>query len=292
MLVSIQSRLTTVLAYIWTYIWADIRATSCLIGMVALALPVASFAQSSDQGSVNLPAGISAIVNGRPIPTEMIDSVESQLNKDEAPTSREDILIELIDLELLTQRAELQKLDAQPRVAARLQLQYGQTMANAYLESLSKELVISNDEVRAEYDKQIQLISRPEYRASHILIDTKAEATKAIAALDAGGNFAQIAEEFSTGPSAAKGGDLGWFDDDTMTAGFTAAVAKLSINEYTKTPVQTQFGWHVIQLRDKRSGSMPAFNTVKSGIRNLMIQNLLQERIAALREQAEIKTAQ
>ena len=276
MLVSIHSRLSPVLA------------TLCLVGTTLFAFSANSLAQSS----ANLPTGVSATVNGRPIATEMVNKVESQLAQEEARTSREDILLELIDLEVLTQRAEAQKLDSQPDIAATLRLQYAQTMANAYLESLSNELIVTDEQVRAEYDTQIQLLERPEYRASHILLDTEADATNAIAALDAGEDFADLARDLSTGPSATQGGDLGWFDDNTMMVEFTVAVSQLEINEYTKKPVQTQFGWHVIQLFDKRSGSMPDFNTVKNGIRNLMIQNLLNERLSALREEAEINTAQ
>lgn len=276
MLATIQSRLTIILA------------ASHLIAIGALSVPLASNAQDSE----GLPAGVSAIVNGQPIATELINNVENQLTSNDLSTNRDEILLELINLEVLTQRAEAQKFDSEPNVAAKLRLQYAQTMANAYLESLSEEIVVTDAEIRSEYDEQIQLLNRPEYRASHILVDTEAEGVSAIAALDAGGDFAQLATELSTGPSASQGGDLGWFDDDTMMAEFTAAVAELDINEYTKTPVKTQFGWHVIQLFDKRSGAVPEFDTVKNGIRNLMIQDLLQERIAELREQSDIQTAQ
>jgi len=186
----------------------------------------------------------------------------------------------------------MQKLEAKPDVAASLRLQYAQTMANAYLESLSSELVVNDEQVRAEYDKQVELLDHPEYRASHILLDSEKEAMDIVAALNANGDFAQLAQEFSTGPSASKGGDLGWFDNNTMMAEFTAAVAQLELNEFSKVPVQTQFGWHVIKLIDKRSGSVPDFEAVKNGIRNLMIQNLLTERIEALREQSDINTGQ
>jgi len=276
MLVSIHSRLNFVIAFLG------------LFGAASALAPVTSFAQDSTA----LPGGVSAMVNGRPIATEMIDTVERQLSQDDAPSNREDILNELINLEILTQRAEMQKLEAKPDVAASLRLQYAQTMANAYLESLSSELVVNDEQVRAEYDKQVELLDHPEYRASHILLDSEKEAMDIVAALNANGDFAQLAQEFSTGPSASKGGDLGWFDNNTMMAEFTAAVAQLELNEFSKVPVQTQFGWHVIKLIDKRSGSVPDFEAVKSGIRNLMIQNLLTERIEALREQSDINTGQ
>ena len=283
---SIQSRLPYLLA------------ASCVTALVLAIVPSIPFAQSSgdansgSQSSEALPAGVAAMVNGRPIAIEVVDKLERQLRQNDATTSREEILNELIDLEVLTQRAETQQLASKPEVAASLELQYSQTMANAYLEALSEELVVTEEQVRAEYDKQIQLLNRPEYRASHILLESEDDAKNAIAGLDAGSDFAQLAQEVSTGPSASNGGDLGWFDDDTMMAEFTAAVTQLEIDEYTKTPVQTQFGWHIIQLNDKRSGAMPDFDPVKVGIRNLMVQNILTERIGLLREQSDIKTAQ
>jgi len=218
----------------------------------------------------------------------MIDAVEKQMKQQNEPINREDILAELIDLEVLTQRAEAQQLDQNPNVAASLRLQFAQTMANAYLESLSTDLVIDDDMIRAEYDEQVKLLQRSEYRASHILLESEQEAIDVITALDNGKSFVELAKEFSIGPSANKGGDLGWFDDGTMVAEFSAAVSQLKKGEYSKKPVQTQFGWHVINLVDLRSGSMPDFNSVKSGIRNLMVRNLLNKEVATLREQAEV----
>ncbi len=243
---------------------------------------------ASAQDGSKLPADIAANVNGRNIPFAMITQVEQQLTNSENSPNREDILLELIDLELLTQRAETQKLDEKPEIAAQLQLLYSQTMANAYLQSLSAELQVSDEQVRAEYDKQLEQLERTEYRASHILLESEADALEIIAALNDNNDFAELAKERSTGPSAKQGGDLGWFDDGTMVAEFTAAVSTLSKGEITQAPVQTQFGWHVIKLVDTRSGQVPDFESVKAGIKNLMVRNLLEERVTALRELANI----
>jgi len=256
---------------------------SVVIGFSSI-LPTVNAQQANE-----LPEGIAANVNGTLIPFSMIRHIEQQLNNDEAPTSREDILTELIDLELLTQRAETQKLENKPSVAARLQLQYSQTMANAYLEVLSEELIVSDEQVKAEYDVQTQSLQRSEYRASHILLENEADAIDTIAALDAEQDFATLASERSVGPSASSGGDLGWFDDGTMVAEFTAAINTLEKGEYTRTPVQTQFGWHVIMLNDTRNGQVPDFDSVKAGLRNLMVRNLLNERVEALRDLADIQ---
>ncbi len=246
-------------------------------------------ANSSAQQAGKLPEGVVAIVNGRPIASALIDEVELQLDSEQKPSSRQDILDELINLEVLTQRAEIEKLDSTTRVAASLQLQYAQTMANAYLEQLNDSIQLSDEVVRAEYDKQINLLENNEYQASHILLDSEAEAIDVIAALNVGGDFVQLAKEFSTGPSANNGGDLGWFDADTMVPEFSAAVAQLKKNEFTQQPVQTQFGWHVIILNDIRRGTAPNFDAVKAGIRNLMIRNKINQALADLVKQADIQ---
>lgn len=257
---------------------------------VALSLALsAPFFQAYAQDSGSLPDGVAAVVNGEPIPILMIDVVEAQFASQEEKPSREDILEQLIDLEVLTQHAEERKLEATPNTAASLQLQYAQTMANAYLETVSEESPITDDEMQAEYDSQIESLEHSEYRASHILVDSKADGLKVIESLQTGSDFAELAKEFSTGPSAESGGDLGWFDTQTMVPEFTEAVKLLAKNEYTAEPIQTQFGWHVIFLVDTRAATVPDFETVKEGIRNLMTRNRLNERVAELREQANVE---
>jgi len=236
-----------------------------------------------------LPGNIAATVNGKPIPEAVVLAVEKQMQQQGENISRKDILAELIDLEVLTQHAEKIKLDENLAVAATLQLLYSQTMANAYMDALGTDVKISDERVREEYDSQIQQLRRNEFRASHILMETEEGAARIIQALDKGSNFAELAEQFSIGPSASDGGDLGWFDGGTMVAEFSAAVSQLKKGEYTKQPVQTQFGWHVIHLKDTRAGSMPDFNSVKGGIRNLIMRNELNKRVAALRDQADIQ---
>ncbi len=257
--------------------------------LLAAVLTLSSISTAQAQSRQPMPEGVSAVVNGRPIPTLMIDVVESQFaTADERPT-RDQILEQLIDLEVLTQVAEQSKLEEVPETAAALQLQYAQTMANAYLGVISDETDLSDEELRAEYDKQLDQLEHTEYRASHILVESETEAQQVITALQAGGDFAKLAQEFSTGPTADTGGDLGWFDEKTMVPEFTEAVKLLDAGEFTSEPVQTQFGWHVIWLAETRSASVPNFETVKEGIRNLMTRNLLNQRVADLREQADVQ---
>lgn len=93
---------------------------------------------------------------------------------------------------------------------------------------------------------------RFELNASHILVATEAEANMVIDRLKAGGNFADAARAYSTGPSGPNGGELGWFGKGMMVLSFEAAAYQLQVGEFTNSPVKTQFGWHIILLNDVR----------------------------------------
>ncbi len=123
--------------------------------------------------------------------------------------------------------------------------------------------------MKAEYDTQVAAMPK-EYKARHILVEKKETAESLIRDLQAGGDFAKLATAESKDPgSAAKGGDLGWFSAQSMVKPFADALATLEKGATTKTPVQTQYGWHVIQLEDTRSPEAPAFADVKQQVEML-----------------------
>ena len=114
-----------------------------------------------------------------------------------------------------------------------------------------------------------------EYKASHILVETEQKAKKLLALLDGGADFSGLATEHSTGPSGPRGGDLGWFGKGQMVAPFEKAVMGMEAGTYTG-PVQTQFGYHLIFLNDRRETSSPAFEDVRSEL-EVEIQNAAVE---------------
>ena len=118
-------------------------------------------------------AEIVATVNGKTVSALALKRVTEQLAAQGQQPNRAQIVDELVNLEILTQAAEELGLDKQDDVATALHLQYTQTMANAYLGSFSKDLTIGEDEIRAEYDKQIAAMKSSEYKASHILLDSE-----------------------------------------------------------------------------------------------------------------------
>ena len=152
---------------------------------------------------------------------------------------------------------------------------------------------MTDDEVRARYDKQ--MADTPpvnEVKARHILVKTKEEALEIVKQLDAGGDFEAIAKEKSADPgSGAQGGDLGYFGPGQMVPEFEKAAFALEIGAYTKEPVQSQFGWHVIKVEDKRAQQPPAFDQVKDQIRSVVFREKYFALVKQLRTEAKVDIA-
>jgi len=168
----------------------------------------------------SLPEGVSAMVNGEPVYTESLETVAKQFQSNNQQVDETRILDELINMQVLTQQAEKMELDKDPAVAAALKLQYVQTMANAYLAKIAEDIVVSEEELRAMYDEQVATIDEDEFRASHILLETKEDADKVLKLLGEGREFVELAQEYSIDPAGPSGGDLGWFRDGAMVAEF------------------------------------------------------------------------
>jgi len=126
-----------------------------------------------------------------------------------------------------------------------------------------------------------------EYKAAHILVETEAEAKKLIEEIEGGANFASLAQEHSTGPSGPSGGDLGWFGDGVMVPEFFDAVAALGEGGVS-APVQTQFGWHVIQLKETRIKERPALDEVREELAGELRQAAFDAYIAELEAESTV----
>jgi len=142
--------------------------------------------------------------------------------------------------------------------------------------------------MKADYDEQISKMPK-EYKARHILVEKKETAESIIRDLQAGGDFAKLAAAESKDSSAKAGGDLGWFSPQTMVKPFADAVAALEKGKYTLVPVESEFGFHVIQLDDVRSAEAPAFDEVKPQVEMFVQRKKLQEYLDGLRAAAKIQ---
>jgi len=274
-----------------------------LLGALALATTLPATAQDTtekaDAVAAALPEGALAVVNGRPVPALSIDNIVRQIEAQGAQggqgdqaggaPDRERILDELIDLEILTQEAEKQKLDEQPEIAAALQLQYTQTMANAYLAAAGDAMEITEEDLRAEYDRQVANLDNAEYRASHILLESEEEARAVLDELAAGADFATLADERSSDQGGSNGGDLGWFQAGSMVPEFTAAVAAMEVGTISEAPVKSDFGYHVIRLDETRGAAPPEFEAVRPGLENLVLRDRLAAMVEELRAGADVE---
>ena len=143
---------------------------------------------------------------------------------------------------------------------------------------------VTAEEVKARYDKEIAALPKQEeVHARHILVKTEDEAKTVIAELDGGKDFAEIAKEKSEDSNKSDGGDLGWFTKGRMVPEFEEAAFALEKGAYTKTPVKSQFGFHVIKLEDRRDVQPPALDQVEPQVRQLV----MRDKYLALIEEAK-----
>ncbi|MBN2885661.1 MAG: peptidylprolyl isomerase [Chromatiaceae bacterium] len=206
-----------------------------------------------------------------------------------SPEAQERIFDEFMNLVVTSQEAAKRNLEGSREVQAALELQRIKVLSSAALTLMAEELEPSEKELRETYDQLVaQAAERTEYKARHILVKDEAEAKKLIKQLDKGADFAELAREHSLGPTGKNGGDLDWFDAGKMVPPFAEAVAALKPGTYTKSPVQTQFGWHIIELEETRSPTPPSFEDAKPQITNLVKRQQIAERIAEMRNNAKI----
>lgn len=273
---------------------ALLLAAAVALGTTACTKPAEDAAKPGSAAAT--PAAKTVVtVNGTKINSQTLDTflqaVTGKPAAEATPEQREAMLDQLVNMTLAAQAAEKDGLAKDPEVAARIELLRTQILAEAASEKYAKAHPVSDDEIKAEYDAQVAMMPK-EYKARHILVETEDAANAVIKDLDAGGDFAKIAKSQSKdSASAANGGDLGWFSGQAMVKPFSDALAKLEKGATTKAPVQTQYGWHVIQLEDTRASEAPAFDDVKDQVKMLAQRKKLQTYLDELRKTAKIQKA-
>ena len=201
----------------------------------------------------------------------------------------EDLLERVIDIKLFAQEGKKMKLDEEPSVRAAIDFVIEKVLMQAFLSKYVQEN-IKEENIKASYNNFIaDETSREEIKASHILMDTESEAIDVINMLNDGDDFAELAKNKSTGPSGPSGGDLGWFKRGQMVPPFEKAAFSLNKNEITQIPVQTQFGWHVIKIFDKRIPEAPSYESMKSKLIQDLERKIVSKKIQDLRNDALIE---
>ncbi len=218
-----------------------------------------------------------AIVNGKAVPKARLEALSQQFQSTGRPITPEvqdQMRQHLIALEVFSQEADKLGLSSSDDFKAQMELARQNVLANQLIKDFEKKNAITDDLLKAEYDKFAAANGGKEIKARHILVEKEADAVAIIASLKKGGKFDDIAKKRSkdTG-SGAKGGDLDWANPTSYVPEFSAALLKLNKGQLTDKPVKTQFGFHIIRVDDTRDIKLPSFDEVKPQIADQMKQD-------------------
>lgn len=259
-----------------------------IVAMVMIAIPAVALTKDkpTDDGSV-----VVAIVNGDKILKE--DVLGALKNLSVKPDDKEKafpvVVDQMINEKLINTETSKSGIEKNPVFQQRLEMARFQLIKTMYLENYLKDK-INDKTVKAEYEKfKKDGKGRMEVHARHILVETEAEARQVIKDLKAGSKFEDLAKERSSGPTAKSGGDIGFFAKGEIIPEFSNAAFSLKPGNYTKTPVKSQFGWHVIRVEAKRERAVPEMKEVEGMLRNEMGQKAVEKLVMDLRAKADIK---
>ncbi len=215
--------------------------------------------------------------------------MEEQFKNVPEDTRRSEALRALVDIKLMSMAAERDEMDKDEMFVRQLAFTRDRMLHNEYFQKKGIE-AITDEEVKARYDKEIAaMVPTREVSARHILVKTEDEAKAVIKELDGGKDFVELAKEKSTGPSGANGGELGFFGKGQMVPEFEKVAFELKKGEYTKEPVKTQFGWHVILVEDERDSKPPEFDQVKDQIRQVVLREKYSQLLDKLKEDNKLE---
>ncbi len=262
----------------------------CKLASILFVTAAISFSQGS--GAAAAPDDVMANVNGEAITEADLDlalkDLEQQLTNVPAERRRAAALSFLIEVKLMSKAAEASAMHENPAFKRRMELLRQRALHTGYVET-EIAAKMTDEEVRKRYD--LEIANTPpvnEIKARHILVKTKEKALEIIGELDKGGDFTELAKQHSTGPSGPGGGDLGYFGPGQMVPAFEQSAFKLDMGAYTREPVETQFGWHVIFVEDKRARQPPAFEDVQDQIRGVLFREIYAKVVDGLRGDAKI----
>ncbi|MEC8467489.1 MAG: peptidylprolyl isomerase [Pseudomonadota bacterium] len=231
-----------------------------------------------------------ATVNGSPIIEEDVNAalatIPANLVQGREAAIKGSIVDQLITRELVLQDADNKNILSNPEFK-KLHEDMVRNMAYEFtLQNAAKEAT-TEEALKAAYEKNKEQYNFQSVKARHILVKTEDEAKAIITELENGADFAKLAQKKSTGPSGQNGGDLGWFKANDMVPEFSKAAFSLADGSFSKEPVQTQFGWHVI-LREDSKTETATFEMVKQPLSQQIQQQAAQEYVNKLKEAAKI----
>lgn len=230
-----------------------------------------------------------AIVNGKAVPKSRVDALAEQVKRSGRPVTPEmqgQLKEEIIAREIFVQEAQARGLDATDDYKNQLELTRQSILIRELFSDYQKKNPVTDEEVKAEYDKFAAANAGKEYRARHILVEKEEQAKAIIARLKKGAKFEDIAKKESKDPgSGANGGDLDWANPSNYVKEFSDALVALAKGKTTDTPVKSQFGYHIIRLEDIRESQLPKLDDVKPQI----AQQLQQQKMSKFQEDLRAK---
>lgn len=208
----------------------------------------------------------------------------------DSPELRASLRDELINRELFVRAAKAKGMDRDAAMKTQMQVAAESVLIRAYLSDYMGAHPVSDDVLKKEYDTIKAGLGDKEYRARHILVEKKEDAEAVIKQLQAGGKFDELAKANSKDPgSKDNGGDLDWAVPSNFVKPFADAMVALEKGKYTPTPVQSPFGFHVIQLDDTREAKAPAFDEVKPQLAQRLQGQTIEKHLIELRAKAGVK---
>ena len=265
-----------------------------LMTLLLLLLSVAIQAEEQQSDELNK---VIMTINDEPVTiSDMVAyaNLRSDIPISEDPVAAQNqILNEMLTTILLSQEAGKQGLEDDVQTVRNLKLTRMIVLRDALIERMMNNQSVTEEEIRSAYKENYPAEPEVRYLVRHILLEDAAKAEEIIRELDKGAAFEELAKEHSTGPTGPEGGSLGWISPEVVVAPFAEAMQKLEKEAYTREPVQTQFGWHVLLLEDIQeveSMEPPPFETVQAILEQQLRANRVQSEIQKLRDSVKIET--
>ncbi len=238
------------------------------------------------------PAALAQVakVNGTTIPQSRADALLREVTaqgRPDSPELRKMVKEELINREVMSQEAVRLGLNKKADVATQIDLARQNILVGAYINEMARKYPVTDEALQKAHERFKDSPAAHEYKARHILVATEAEAKAIITQIKGGADFAKLATEKSRDEGTkAQGGELQWAVPASYVRPFAEALAKLKKGDMTETPVQTNFGWHVIRLEDQRPLS---FEALKPQLQQVVQRENVQKAIADLRAKAKVE---
>ncbi len=260
-----------------------VRHGAIALGLLAGIAAVPALAADKDP--------VVAQINGTEIRASAVKSYQSTLPPQVAGQVPYEVLLDsLINNQLVFEQAKKDGADKDPELRQALKQVEQQLTVKSWMSTKLKAQV-SEEAIKARYDQFLgQFQPAEEVHARHVLTETEDQAKAVIAELKKGADFAEVAKAKSKDPSAkSNGGDLGFFAKDEMVPQFAEAAFGMKAGELSQTPVQSQFGWHVIKVEDRRMSSPPTFEQAKMALREQVAEETAQKLVSDIRNKAKVK---